>query len=124
MLSVTCNNASNNNTMVDELGALIDNFSGGASQTCCFAHIINLITKMIIQQFDVPKTKEGENVNVAMAELLVLSSDMDVEDLLTQASHSQSDGDSDEDNEDGWVDEKGKLLTSDLKELEEDIQPI
>ena len=49
---------------------------------------------------------------------------MDVEDMLTQASHGNSDGDDKEDDIDRWVNEQGKLSPSDLKELEEDVQPI
>ena len=53
--------------MIDELGGLLGNFSGGGNQTHCFAHIINLIAKTVIQQFDIPKAKKGENVDLAMA---------------------------------------------------------
>lgn len=127
MLSITCDNASNNDTMVDQLGQLVSNFPGATNRTRCFAHIINLIAKTIIRQFDVPKTKEGQFVDAAMAELHALAKDMDVEDLLTQARHSYRDGDGeeeDDDNEEGWVDERSGLSASDLRELEDDVQPI
>ena len=95
--------------MIDELEELVDKFSGAANWTRCFAHIINLIAKTIIQQFDVPKTKQGESVDAARAELLALASDMDIEDLLTRANHDGYSGDGKEevcdDHVDGWVDE-------------------
>ena len=62
-----------------------------------------------------------------MAELLALASDMDTEDLLTQASHDGYSGNGGEELEDdvnGWVDEHGRLSVSDMKELQEDVQPI
>ena len=114
--------------MIDELEELVDKFSGVANWTHCFAHIINLITKTIIQQFDVPKTKKGESVDAARAELLALASDVDIEDLLTRANHDGYSGDGKEevcdDHVDGWVDEWGGLSALDIKELEEDVQPI
>ena len=114
--------------MIDELEGLVDKFSGAANWTRCFVHIINLFAKTIIQQFDVPKTKQGESVDAARAELLALASDMDIEDLLTRANHDGYSGDGEEevhdDHVDGWVDEQGGLSASDIKELEEDMQPI
>lgn len=114
--------------MIDELEELVDKFSGAANRTRCFAHIINLIAKTIIQQFDVPKTKQGESVDAARAELLALASDVDIEDLLTRANHDGYSGDGEQevrdDHVDGWVDERGGLSASDIKELEEDVQPI
>lgn len=127
MLSVTCDNATNNDTMVDELGGLVSNFAGAANRTRCFAHIVNLIAKTIIQQFDIPEAKEGQLVDAAMAELLALATYMHMEDLLTQASHGCRDGDEEEEEEDnvnGWVDERNRLSASDLKELEEDVLPV
>jgi hypothetical protein len=55
--------------MIDELCALLAAFPGAENQTCCFAHIINLIAKTVIQQFDIPKAREGEVVDEALKEL-------------------------------------------------------
>ncbi|KAK0467345.1 uncharacterized protein EV420DRAFT_1228573, partial [Desarmillaria tabescens] len=57
ILSITCNNASNNNTMVEALGDsdALPSFNGQASCTHCFAHIVNLVAKSLLQQFDPPK---------------------------------------------------------------------
>ena len=38
-------NASNNNTLVDELSELLDVFQGSLTQTRCFAHILNHMVK-------------------------------------------------------------------------------
>lgn len=40
-------NASNNNTLVDELGQLLDGFGGSLSRVRCFAHILNLVVKVM-----------------------------------------------------------------------------
>ena len=65
--------------MIDELCALLEVFPGAENQTRCFAHIINLIAKTVIQQFDVPKASEGEIVDEALKELWALAGDIDIE---------------------------------------------
>ncbi|KAG1722531.1 hypothetical protein EDD22DRAFT_760423, partial [Suillus occidentalis] len=57
ILSITCDNASNNDTMVNELSDLLEDFPGETNRTRCFLHIVNLVAKTLIRQFDVPKAK-------------------------------------------------------------------
>ncbi|KAF8964442.1 hypothetical protein BDZ97DRAFT_1624243, partial [Flammula alnicola] len=52
ILSVTCDNASANNAMIDHLATLLAEFPGSANQTRCFTHILNLVAKCIMRQFD------------------------------------------------------------------------
>ncbi|KAF8870859.1 hypothetical protein BD779DRAFT_1399992, partial [Infundibulicybe gibba] len=52
ILSVTCDNATPNDTMVDGLAELIDAFPGAANRTRCFTHILNLVAKAVLSQFD------------------------------------------------------------------------
>lgn len=109
--------------MINELDELLENFSGAESQTRCFAHIINLIAQTIIRQFDIPKAKEGGLVDQAVNELQVLATDIDIEELLTQANNAYKDADKEDDLE-GWVNEQSGLSTLDLKRLEADVQPV
>jgi hypothetical protein len=41
--------------MIEHLSTLIENFPGAANQTRCFTHILNLVAKSILRQFDTPK---------------------------------------------------------------------
>jgi len=41
--------------MVKHLTTLVENFPGAANQTCCFTHILNLVAKSILCQFDMAK---------------------------------------------------------------------
>jgi hypothetical protein len=43
--------------MIKELADLLKNYPGEAGHTQCFTHIINLVAKSIIRQFDIPKGK-------------------------------------------------------------------
>ena len=54
--------------MVDTLSKIIFNFPGAANRARCTAHIINLVSKMILRQFDAGKKpngskKKSENAN-------------------------------------------------------------
>ncbi|KAI0745591.1 hypothetical protein C8Q76DRAFT_601559, partial [Earliella scabrosa] len=54
-LAVTCDNASNNDTMIDELlkaHNLGRQFGGQHARVRCFLHILNLVAKSLIRQFD------------------------------------------------------------------------
>jgi hypothetical protein len=46
ILSLTANNASNNNTLVDDLSDLLNGFQGSETRIRCFAHILNLVVKV------------------------------------------------------------------------------
>ncbi|KAI0364282.1 hypothetical protein BV20DRAFT_915870, partial [Pilatotrama ljubarskyi] len=65
ILGVTCNKASNNDSMVDQLGIDIPEFDGSVGRVRCFAHIINLVVKSLLHQFDLPKRKDTQSVNEA-----------------------------------------------------------
>ena len=59
VLSVTCDNASVNDKMIEELTRLLPDFPGSANHTRCFLHILNLIAKTVIRQFDTPNNMFG-----------------------------------------------------------------
>jgi hypothetical protein len=84
VLSITCDNTLCNNTMIEELANLVPTFPGKVNQTCCFLHIINLVVKSVIQQFDVEKGKADDALDEAELELCGLAEGIDLEDLETQ----------------------------------------
>ncbi|KAG2340039.1 hypothetical protein BDR05DRAFT_832347, partial [Suillus weaverae] len=51
MLSMMCDNALNNNIMVDELERLAPEFAGEASHTLCFLYTVNLVAQSLIREF-------------------------------------------------------------------------
>ncbi|KAK2460515.1 hypothetical protein APHAL10511_007468, partial [Amanita phalloides] len=57
ILSVTCDNASNNDAMIKELGISLPDYLA-VNHTCCFLHIINLVAKSIVKQFDLGDCKK------------------------------------------------------------------
>jgi hypothetical protein len=46
--------------MIDHMATIIADFPGKANRVRCLAHIVNLVVKIILRQFDVSVTKEKE----------------------------------------------------------------
>ena len=94
--------------MIDELATLLNDFPGSTNRTRCFAHILNLVVKSILQQFDIPKVKRQEVVDEATEALLKLAGDIEEEEWRTICDSARGeDGDEIEDNDvEGWVDER------------------
>ncbi len=108
--------------MIVELADLLENFPGPANQTRCFTHIINLVVKSIIRQFDLPTSKGDKNYSEATKELLLLAGDIDSEEEA-MARIDEKDG-VDGDNMEGWVDECETMSKEELGELEESVAPV
>src|ERR1700678_409537 len=108
--------------MVEELANLLDDFPGPANQTRCFLHILNLVVKSIIRQFDLPKSKktsddedeDNATLDAATAELLKLAADIELEEQITV---STGDDEVADDDDEGWVDEHKEMTEDELKEL-------
>lgn len=66
MLGVTADNASNNDMMIEHLATLIDTFPSAMNQTQCFTHILNLIAKSVLHQFEALKVKGGKVLDNAV----------------------------------------------------------
>ena len=115
--------------MIEELANLLDNFPGPANQTQCFLHILNLVVKSIIRQFDLPKSKKASGdddeddpaLDAATAKLLKLAGDIELEEQITA---SAGDNEATDDDEEGWIDEHEDMMEDELKELAASVQPI
>ena len=121
ILSITCDNASNNDTMITELANLLDDFPGPANQTQCFMHILNLIVKSIIWQFDLPKSKGNVVSDEAMKELLMLTGNIEFEEEELARSEGEE---VEDDNIEGWIDKHMLMTEDELEELEESVEPL
>jgi hypothetical protein len=110
--------------MIKELAKLLDLFPGAENQTRCFTHILNLAAKSIIRQFDVPKAQQGQALDDSFEELKVLAVDIDLEEEDARDGVGIESDDNDEDNVDGWIDERGRMSDEDLKTLDKSVQPV
>jgi len=123
ILSVTCDNAPNNDTMVEHLATLVENFPGAANQTCCFTHILNLVAKSILRQFNVAKKTADDppDLNKACDALALLAEEL--EDGILADNNVEDDSDEDND-EDRLGDERGGMSEEDVAELKQSLIPV
>ena len=117
--------------MIDHLATLVDTFPGAANQTRCFTHILNLVAKSVLRQFEAPKAKGGDVLNDAAKELAAIFDELEESDdddgAAKNNSASDDSGESDEhedDDDDGLVDERGEMSEEELASLEESVKPI
>lgn len=122
ILSVTCDNASSNDAMIYALAELVVAFPGAANRTRCFTHILNLVVKVILRQFDLPKAKADEALDVASQVLVDLAGDIEME----EAAMDQRDDEDDDDDggEEGWIDPYDGMSQEDRNELEWAVRPV
>lgn len=117
--------------MIEELAILINDFPGPENQTRCFLHILNLVVKSIIRQFDLPKPKktsdneEGDEnyTDEATKEHLKLADEIECEEEITAGAGDEKDA-TEDNNVKGWIDEREEMTEADLEELEESVKPV
>ena len=117
--------------MVKHIATLIPNFPGPANQTRCFTHILNLVAKSILRQFDVVKAGgDSSEINEASDALASLALELDSDTVGNDDEDGESDGGDDEDdgddnNEDGGLgDGRDGMSQEEVAELEANIVPI
>ena len=118
--------------MVEHLSTLVKNFLGAANQTRCFAHILNLVAKSILRQFEVQKKTNGDGPDDrddATKALAALAQELELEDssteLVEDPEEELEDGNEvTEDNEDGLGDERDGMSEEEEVGLEESLVPI
>ncbi|KAF5324122.1 hypothetical protein D9619_011280 [Psilocybe cf. subviscida] len=118
LLGVTCDNASNMDTMIEVLEELLPEFPGASNQTRCFAHILNLVAKSILRQFDTKKKATVANEDPIDA----LARELD-DAMGTLLDDDQPEDDS-EDDEDGLGNERAGMSAAEIAELEESLGPV
>jgi hypothetical protein len=107
---------------------LVPGFPGKANQTRCFAHILNLIAKTIIKQFDTPERNGNDEMSDDERLLVDLADGIELEEIDTRLSAKDDAGDAgnagDDDNEDGWVDEVEELSEEEKRSLDSELVPV
>ena len=132
ILSVTCDNASNNNTMVEHLATLVENFPSTANQTRCFTHILNLVAKSILCSFDaLKKGAEGNSPHVDDATDVLAALVQELEDTVVEADYGAAYDDTDDDeldceddDENGLSDRRDGMSEEEVAALEESLVPV
>ena len=98
--------------MVQEIA---DNLPDWSVVNCtrCFAHIINLVAKSLLRQFDVtkkPKKEDNDDLDDDTQNLQELADGLEAEESITLEEMGDNDNEiADNDDEEGWVDKLDKL---------------
>jgi hypothetical protein len=121
ILSVTADNASVNDSMVDRMGEELEDFAGEVARTRCFDHILSLGAKTVTKLFDLPKTKAGDTRSTEEQELMDLAGDIDLEETYMQQLEGDDAG---ADDIEGWIDEESFLSKEEAASLNEAILPV
>jgi hypothetical protein len=87
--------------MIESLSKLIASFASDSKCTRCFNHVIALVAKRLIHQFDVPKKDTDATMDEAEKELRDLAKGMDIEEKLTWSEQDADGNDKDDDEDQG-----------------------
>lgn len=100
---MTCDNASNNDTMVNELKTAVPGFEGDARRVRCFLHTINLTAKSFLKQFDVPAKGKDDVLTSEEKTLHEMAKDLEIEETATRMAfgcgENEEDGDLSDDSD-------------------------
>ena len=122
IFSVTCKNAPDNDTMLIEAGHLLPMFFP-INRTRCFNHILNLVAKSFLKQFDIHRSDSLREEDDEERSLLEFAGNIDEEER-TMAQENDEDEDIEEDDSlEGWVDEVEALPDKKRQKLDESIRP-
>ena len=108
--------------MIDALAELVVTFPGAANRTRCFTHILNLVVKVILCQFDVPKARADEAFDVASTALLDLAGDIESDEEIMERRNA--DDDDNDDGEEGLVDPRNGMSQEEQEELDATVRPV
>jgi hypothetical protein len=115
ILGVTCDNATANDVMIESMATIMSNFGSEANRVRCLAHIVNLVVKIILRQFDVSTRKEKEHDSAETrddAEELKLEDDDELVRVLDKEEKEMDEGDVTDD-------EDYETLARDVEMIEE-----
>jgi hypothetical protein len=89
-----------------------------------FTHILNLVVKSVIHQFDLPKSKGGKILDDATKELLSLAGNIELEEDELAGRDGKDGEENEDDNVEGWIDECLLMTDVELDELDDSIEPV
>ena len=105
--------------MIDHLKILLDVFPGSSNQTQCFTHILNLVAKCIMKQFDSPKKKNSEDDDDEedAADFVAVLDELD--DKLESGEDNIGN-----DNSDWEYDMHREMSAEEVEDLEKSVKPV
>jgi hypothetical protein len=111
--------------MCSELENLLPKFST-TNHTRCFTHIINLIAKSMLKQFNVAKKMAmDDGLSDEEREILNLATGIDDKECATMEESDPNDDNIEADDDlEGWVDKVDALMEEEQATLQEEIRSV
>jgi hypothetical protein len=109
--------------MIDSLGQILKTFPGDTNGARCFNHVVALVAKRVVQQFDVGKGQADLALDEAEQQLQDLAKGINIEERLAQANKDAG-GDEEDNNVDDDSDETDDLSPEAQAELEVNTRPV
>src|SRR5258708_6406390 len=117
--------------MIDHLAKLLPAFPGAANRTRCFTHILNLVAKCIMKQFNSPKSRKGAKPDRDVAsesndeefEDLAVALD-ELEDELEDEGEVRHEKIDDEEIEAIMLDGRKGMMAEEIRVLEQSVKPV
>lgn len=112
--------------MIDQLARHLEEFPGAPNRARCFTHILNLVVKTIMHQFEAPQNwrRWDSRSDDITRDLLDLAGDIDMEEQETEAEQEDLEDGPCHDNNEDWIDERGNMITEEIDELEAHVRPV
>jgi hypothetical protein len=107
--------------MIEHLSDILTEFPGSVNRTRCFAHILNLVAKVIMKQFDGPKS-ETTGFEAALKEF--------ADELEIELDGDLTEDEGDEDSENDALDDeiadidRSEMSEEEIRALEESVKPV
>lgn len=115
--------------MINEMDDLIENFRGQRGHVRCFDHILNLVVKMLLKQFDISphcaKCENDTDLDATEATLQELARELEMEIEEDNDDVAEWDLDTvDLDDVEGWVDKRDGMSVEEAAKHEATMCPV
>jgi anaerobic ribonucleoside-triphosphate reductase len=70
------------------------------------------------------KAQQNQALDDSLQELQVLAADINLEERATRVGVEIGSDDNEDDNMDGWIDERERMSAEDVTKLDESVQPV
>ena len=107
--------------MIESLADIMSDFGGDANRVRCLAHIVNLVVKIILRQFDVSKKKKKNGIPDILNDPDLPgdeSNDDEVDEIVRVLDKEEKEMDEGDDGDD----EESETLMSDVEKIEDTME--
>ncbi|KAF9064512.1 hypothetical protein BDP27DRAFT_1230402, partial [Rhodocollybia butyracea] len=119
ILSITCDNASANTAMLDELVKLLPDFQGRDAHVQCFGHTTNLTARGVLRPFEPSKLKTTEEGSEP-----AVPNDDGLEELYAELQDIKENGNKDKDDVEGFVEVLNEMTEQEREQWHENVKPV